>query len=94
MTHHPWAGQDFQNLQEAFKIIIETAAKCFPEGNSDLDKWEWTRVLTLVLFEAAKRRDLSPDKIVQRSEKVVRRQLEEEKAEALLGQEFEPLEEK
>lgn len=94
MTHPPWPGQDFQNLQEAFGIIIEEAAKRFPEGNSDLDKWEWTRVLTLVLFEAAKRRDLSAKKIVQRSEQVVRRQLEKEKSASLLAQDFKPLETK
>jgi hypothetical protein len=84
----------FRNLQLAIEIIVKEAALRFPEAGSDLDKWEWTRVLTLVLFEAAKRRDLSPKKIVHRSEQIVRRQLEKEKSEALLGQEFAPLEEK
>ena len=94
MSHPARQLQRLQNLQEAFRLIIEEAAKRFPENNSDLDKWEWTRVLTLVLFEAAKRQTLPTKKIVQLSEQVVRRQLEKEKAEALLGQDFPELETK
>ena len=86
--------QKLRNLQLAIEIIVKEAALRFPEGGSDLDKWEWTRVLTLVLFEAAKRRDLPPKKIVHRSEQVVRRLLEKEKSSALLTQDFAPLEEK
>jgi hypothetical protein len=87
-------GQKFRNLQEAFGLIVQEAAVRFPEGGSDLDKWDWTRVLTLVLFEASKRRDLPPEKIVQRSEQVVRRLQEKERSEALLGQDFPELETK
>ncbi len=88
MTHSARPSQKLQNLELAFEIIVKEAALRFPEGSSDLDKWEWTRVLTLVLFEAAKRRDLKPEKIVQRSEQVVRRLLEKEKSAGLLAQDF------
>jgi hypothetical protein len=95
MSHSATPSQKLQDLQEAFELIIKKAAVQFPEGGSDLDKWDWTRILTLVLWEAAKRKDNLPvAKIVQCSEKVVRRQLEVEKAAALLKQEFAPLEEK
>ena len=94
MTHSAKPSQWVQNLQEAFRAIVQEAAVRFPEGGSDLDKWEWTRVLALVLFEASKRRDLPPRKIVQRSEQVVRRLLEKEQSEALLGQDFPKLETK
>lgn len=94
MTHFAKPSQHLQNLQEAFRLIIEEAAKQFPEGSSDLDKWEWTRVLTLVLTEAAIRRNHPPKKIVQYAEKIVRRQLEREKAASLLEQDFKPLETK
>ena len=85
--------QKFQQLYDALEIIVKEAAVRFPEGNSDLDKWEWTRVLTLVLFEASKRRDLPAAKIVHRSQQVVRRLLEVERSEKLLAEEFPPLEE-
>jgi hypothetical protein len=95
MSHKkPLPAQKLLNLREAFEIIIREAAVQFPERGSDADKWEWTRVLSLVLFEAAKRKDLPPKKIVQRSEQVVRRQLEKEKTSKLLEVEFAPLEPK
>ena len=95
MSHTSRRSQKFaklENVFEAFDLLVKEAAVQFPERGSDADKWEWARVLTLVLFEASKRRDLPAERIVSRSKQVVRRLLEKEKTEAYLGVEFAPLE--
>jgi len=95
MAHLPKSSQviSLSALEEAFKQIITEAAVMFPEGGSDLEKWEWCRVLRMTLFEASKRRGLSAEKITKHAHKRVRRILEQEKAEGFMAQEFPPMEE-
>jgi len=82
----------FKGLREALHRLLVEAAVQFPESGGDLDKWEWVRVTEMVVFEACKRKDLPPEKIIHLSKRTVRRILEREKAENILRQEFKPIE--
>jgi hypothetical protein len=86
LTRIPKANQYVGELERALRRITREAATQFPEGQSDEAKWEWAETLSLLVFEAAKRKNLSEDQIVERAYRLVRRFLERKGAEEILGQ--------
>ncbi len=73
------------NLWAALSMIIKEAATQFPEGQDDVAKWEWARVLTMTVFEAAKRKSLPPEVIIEKTRRIVKRQLERQEASEYLS---------
>jgi hypothetical protein len=90
----PLSRVHLDNLAEAYRQIVLGAAVNFPEGGTDLAKWEWSKTLIDVLVEAYKRKNLPPDKIVKASERAIRRLLERQAADAIAASasKLEPLE--
>lgn len=84
--------RDINIFGDLLDTVVREAATQFPQGGSDEDIFQWAKVTSKLLFEMVKRKGHSPDFIMKRAERAVKRWQERAIADDLLGLEAPKLE--